>query len=162
MMETPLHQGVDSPSAALSRLAQAWHAGDPDEYAAQFTDDADYVAYDGTRMVGRSAIADGHRDLFAGFMRGSVMTHADVVVNSIAPDVALVCATGGIVMRGRPEGAAPHQRRLSSVTYLLVRSAGRWRIAHFQNTRYRPWDKTLVGRIIAATSRRKAPDVARD
>jgi uncharacterized protein (TIGR02246 family) len=43
--------------STLSRVAAAWGDGDPDRYAALFTEDADYTAFDGTRMAGRQAIA---------------------------------------------------------------------------------------------------------
>ena len=152
--------GGDTPLTALDRLADAWAAGDAERYAALFTEDADYVAYDGTRMVGRAAIAAGHVQLFAGFLRGSTMTHTDVVVRDLAPDVALVRATGGIVLRTQPTGARARSSRLSSVTYLLVRGPDGWEFAHFQNTRYRPWDKTLAGRVITGLARRPGGEVA--
>ncbi|MGI9063628.1 MAG: SgcJ/EcaC family oxidoreductase [Pseudonocardiaceae bacterium] len=46
---------------ALARLAAAWNAGDASGYAAQFTEDATYVAFNGEVMRGRAAIEDTHR-----------------------------------------------------------------------------------------------------
>ena len=53
----------------LAALFAAW--GDADAYAAFFTEDGDYVAFDGTHWRGRRAIAEGHRPLFERFLKGS-------------------------------------------------------------------------------------------
>jgi uncharacterized protein (TIGR02246 family) len=139
----------------LSSVADAWAAGDPDRYAALFTDDADYTAFDGNRMTGRQSIADGHRALFAGIMRNSRMTMPAPDIRLLAPDVAVACALGGIIMSWQRRRTRPSAKRLSSVTYVLVRQDGTWQVTAFQNTRYRPWSRTLFGRLTtrgAATS----------
>jgi uncharacterized protein (TIGR02246 family) len=138
---------------SLSRLAAAWGDGDPDGYAAWFTEDADYTAFDGTRMVGRKAIAEGHRALFAGIMRNSRMTMGSPSIRFVAADVAVACGLGGIIMswqRGRTE---PSAKRLSAVTFVLVRDGETWPVTAFQNTRYRPWSRTLMGRLMTRGSR---------
>ena len=139
--------------AALADLAAAWSAGDPDRYAALFTEDADYTAFDGTRMAGRREIADGHRVLFAGIMRNSRMTMPEPSIRFVTPDVAVACALGGIIMswqRGRTE---PSTKRLSAVTFVLASQGGAWPVAAFQNTRYRPWSRTFVGRLMTLAAR---------
>ncbi len=138
--------------ATLSRLADAWGGGDPDHYAALFTEDADYTAFDGTRMAGRRAIADGHRALFAGIMRGSRMTMPEPNIRFVTPDVAVVCALGGIIMRWQRGRTRPSAKRLSSVTFVLVRHDDAWLVTAFQNTRHRPWSRTLMGRLMALIS----------
>jgi uncharacterized protein (TIGR02246 family) len=135
----------------LARVADAWHEGHPDRYAALFTEDADYTAFDGTRMAGRQAIADGHRDLFAGIMRGSRMTMRPPSIRFVAPDVAVVCALGGIIMRWQRSRTEPSAKRLSAVTFVVVRRGQTWSVTAFQNTRYRPWSRTLVGRLMTRT-----------
>ena len=134
--------------ATLSRVSSAWDSGDPDRYAAQFTEDADYTAFDGTRMVGRQAIADGHRALFAGIMRNSRMTTGTPSLRFVTPDVAVVCAVGGIVMSWQRGRAEPSAKRLSAVTFVLVRRGDEWPVTAFQNTRFRPWSRTLMGRLM--------------
>ena len=52
-----------------------------------------------------------------------------------SPDVALVHATGGTVMRGKTK---PSPERDSIQTLAAVRSDGAWRFAAFHNTRVRP------------------------
>jgi uncharacterized protein (TIGR02246 family) len=138
----------DDTAHVLSEVAAAWGAGDSDRYASWFTEDADYTAFDGTRMAGRRAIADGHRALFAGIMRGSRMTMPAPAVRRVTPDVAVACAVGGIIMRWQRGRTAPSAKRLSAVTFVLVRRDDRWLVTAFQNTRYRPWSRTLAGRLI--------------
>ena len=47
-------------------LQDAWNRGDAAGYASLFTDDADFVAWNGSRGRGRQAIEDAHRRLFDG------------------------------------------------------------------------------------------------
>jgi len=136
--------GVDR---ALARVAAAWEEGNPESYAQAFTADADYTAFDGTRMSGRRAIADGHRALFAGIMRNSRMVSESRDVRFPAPDVAVACERGGIVMAWQKRRTVPTARRRSSVTFVLVRRDGTWLVDTFHNTRYRPWSNTLLGRL---------------
>jgi uncharacterized protein (TIGR02246 family) len=143
--------------AALSRVADAWSAGDPDRYAALFTEDADYTAFDGTRMAGRQAIADGHRALFAGIMRRSRMTIRPPDIRLLTPDVAVACTVGGIIMSWQRGRAHPSAKRLSAVTFVLVRHDGDWPVTAFQNTRYRPWSRTLAGRLMTRAAREGTP-----
>jgi uncharacterized protein (TIGR02246 family) len=137
---------------ALSRVADAWASGDPDQYAALFTEDADYTAFDGTRMVGRHAIADGHRALFAGIMKNSRTTMPSPSIRFITADVVVVCLLGGIIMSWQKNRTEPSARRRSAVTFVLVRRDDTWLVAAFQNTRYRPWAKTLLGRLMTLTT----------
>lgn len=140
----------------LSRVAAAWGEGDPDRYASLFTEDADYTAFDGTRMPGRSAIADGHRALFAGIMRGSRMTMREPRIRFVTPDVAVVSALGGIIMRWQRGRTEPSAKRLSAVTFVLVRQGDQWPVTAFQNTRYRPFSRTVMGRLMTRTAGTRA------
>lgn len=145
-MTTSTHDTVGV-ARALARVAAAWEAGDPDAYAQAFTDDADYTAFDGTRMAGRTAIADGHRALFAGIMRNSRMVTESQDVRFPAPGVAVACQRGGIVMSWQKRRTGPTAKRRSSVTFVLVRRDETWLVDAFHNSRYRPWAKTLLGRL---------------
>ncbi|EHR50289.1 hypothetical protein SacmaDRAFT_2033 [Saccharomonospora marina XMU15] len=138
---------------ALSRIADAWAAGDADGYARQFSQDADYTAFDGTRMAGRQAIADGHRALFRGIMKGSRMTMEQPSIRFVTDDVAVVCALGGIVMRWQGDRTRPSAKRRSSVTFVFLREGDDWLATAFQNTRYRPFANTLPGKLATLSSR---------
>ena len=55
-------------------------------------------------------------------------------VRFLSPDVALMHAVGSTVMRGKSE---PSPERDSIQTLVAVRRDGQWRLAAFQNTRFR-------------------------
>lgn len=56
-------------------------------------------------------------------------------IRFLAPDVALVHATGSTVMPGK---SGPSPERDSIQTLVAVRRGGEWRFAAFHNTRVRP------------------------
>ena len=133
--------GLSAVTAVLDRLRDAWNAGDAVAYAAEFTEDASYVAFNGQIMRGRTEIEQVHRMLFEGPLRGSRTGGAGTSPESVPPrlvhpGVAVVVQDGGI----RPEGAGElTDDRRSVITFTLVETDdGRWRIAAFQNTRRQP------------------------
>ena len=129
--------------ALVQRMNDAW--GDADAYAAVFTEDADYVIFDGTHLPGRSAIAEAHRPLFERFMKGTRLVAEPPAVRFLAPDVALVHGKGAIL---RARQRRPSRRRISVQTLVAVKGEDGWRLTAFQNTRYRPFAQTLAGRVL--------------
>lgn len=116
----------------FARLLDAWGRGDGHAYGALFTDDADYVAFDGSRTAGGEAIAASHQRLFDTWLKGTRLVGDVESVRFLAPAVALAHATGGTVMPGRP---ADRPVRPSLQTLVAVRGADGWRFAAFHNTR---------------------------
>ncbi len=116
----------------FDRLLEAWGTGDGPGYGALFTDAADYVGFDGSRTVGRQAIAESHQRLFDTWLRGSRLTGRIEAVRLLNPDVALVHATGGTILAGE---TAPRPSRDSIQTLVAVRRDGEWRFTAFHNTR---------------------------
>jgi uncharacterized protein (TIGR02246 family) len=128
-----------SDEAAVRRLFQqlmeAWAAGDAHAYAALFTEDADYIAFDGVNQKGRTGIEAGHKPLFERFLKGSKLTGGVVAMTQLAPNVMLAHVEGSILDAGR---ATPNQERLSSQTLVAIKEEGQWRFRAFHNTRVRP------------------------
>lgn len=116
-------------------LMDAWEAGDAEAYTALFTEDADYVAFDGVNQKGRTAIMTSHKPLFERFLKGSKLTGGLVSLRLLAPDVALAHGVGSILDAGRRK---PKAERLSSQTLVVVKRDGVWRFTAFHNTRVRP------------------------
>jgi uncharacterized protein (TIGR02246 family) len=121
--------------ALVRRLGAAWNAGDAAAYAELFTEDADYITFFGWHTEGRAAIAEAHRKLFEGPLKGSRLGVGGGTskVRLLGTDAAVVISSGGTTLAG---AARPDPERDSIVTLTAVRdSAGEWRFASFQNTR---------------------------
>lgn len=131
--------------ALIQRLNEAWGEGDADAYAALFTENADYVIFDGSLAKGRAEIAEVHRPLFEGFMKGSRLVGQITAVRFLTPGVALVHGKGAVLRKNQ---SRPSRRALSVQTTVVVKQGDRWLITAFQNTRYRPWVETLLGKIL--------------
>ncbi len=113
-------------------LLDAWGRGDGRAYGAYFTEDADYVAFDGSRTRGRPAIAESHQQLFDTWLKGTRLVGQVDGVRFLSSDVALVHATGGTLFPKQRDAKA---RRPSIQTLVAVKQHGEWRFAAFHNTR---------------------------
>lgn len=121
-------------------LQDAWNRGDAAGYASLFTDDADFVAWNGSYGRGRQAIEDGHRPLFDGPLAGSRMVLVDDDVESappeslrfVRPDVAIMVISGMVTLAGQSATGPDHK---SVQTFVLTKDGNRWRVAAFHNTR---------------------------
>jgi uncharacterized protein (TIGR02246 family) len=125
---TPAQADETAVRALFQCLLDAWGRGDGPAYGALFTDAADYVAFDGSRTVGRRAIAESHQRLFDTWLHGTRLTGRIEGLRWLAPDVALVHATGGTIFAGE---AAPRPSRDSIQTLVAVMRDGEWRFAAF-------------------------------
>ena len=63
----------------------------------------------------------------------------------LSPDVALMHALGGTVMRGK---SRPAPERDSIQTLVAIKRNGEWRLAAFQNTRVRPMSRNARSTFI--------------
>jgi uncharacterized protein (TIGR02246 family) len=117
------------------RLMDGWNRGSGAAFAAAFMEDGDLVAFDGTHFEGREEIAPFHQELFDKWMKGTRLVGQVKDVRFLSPDIALMHAVGGTVMRGKSE---PSPERDSIQTLVAIRQDGEWRLAAFQNTRIRP------------------------
>ncbi|GGT14658.1 SgcJ/EcaC family oxidoreductase [Nonomuraea spiralis] len=116
-------------------LLATWTAGDAQAFGALFTDDSDYVSYDGTVARGRREHQHNHDQLFRGVLAGSALVGDLESVRYLTPDVAVVHGTGSVLM---PWRSVLPKRRLSRQTVVVVRTGEGWRIGAIHNGRVRP------------------------
>jgi len=121
--------------ALFDRMCAAWTAGDAVDYADCFTEDCDYVSYDGYRAHGRAAVVESHGKLFAGVLYGSALVGEVDDVRHLDDDVALMSATGSVKVAWRRK--LP-RKRLTRNTITAVRTPDGWRAAAIHNGRIRP------------------------
>src|SRR5215204_6708427 len=126
--------------ALYQELMDGWNQGSGDAFAAVFTEDGDLVAFDGTHFKGRQEIAPFHQQRFDRWLKESRLVGEVKDARFLSPDVALMHAVGGTVMRGKGE---PTPERDSIQTLVATREEGdQWRLAAFQNTRLHPMDSS--------------------
>jgi uncharacterized protein (TIGR02246 family) len=132
--------------ALYQQLMDGWNQGSGDAFAAVFTEDGDLVAFDGTHFKGRQEIAPFHQQLFDKWLKGSRLVGQVKDVRFLSPDIALMHAVGGTVMRGKSE---PSPERDSIQTLVATRQEGdEWRLAAFQNTRLHPINNSAITFLI--------------
>jgi uncharacterized protein (TIGR02246 family) len=127
------------------QMMDAWNRGSAEAFAAPFTEDCDFVAFDGTHFKGRHDIAVFHQPLFETYLKGTRLVGKVTSVRFLCPDVALVHALGGTVMRGK---STPSPERDSMQTLVATKSGSEWRLSAFQNTRVRPIGRNAGGTFV--------------
>jgi uncharacterized protein (TIGR02246 family) len=117
------------------RSLEGWNQGNGAAFAAPFSTDADFIAFDGSLLHGRAQIAQVHQELFDKWLKGSRLVVEQTTVRFLRDDVAVVLTVGACVMRGK---SRPAPERDSIQTQVAVREPSGWSFVSFQNTRIRP------------------------
>lgn len=136
-MNTPNDRSADEHAlhTLFQELQDGWNQGDGQAYAASFTEDADYIVWNGTSLKGRQAIAAAHQQLFETRFQGSRLEGFIKHIRFLSDDIALVH------LHGRPQipgQALPAPEQYSIQTLVAIRQADGWRCTAFQNTLMQP------------------------
>ena len=131
--------------ALYQQLMDGWNKGNGESFAAPFAEDGDLIDFDGTHLKGRREIVSFHQPLFDKWLKGTRLVGEVKSVRFLTPDVALIHAIGGTVMRGKSE---PSPERGSIQTLVSSKRGDEWHLAAFQNTRVRPMGRTAGGTVI--------------
>jgi uncharacterized protein (TIGR02246 family) len=123
---------TDQIAALYQQLMDGWNEGSGEAFAAPFAEDADFIAFDGTYMRGRQAIADQHQYLFDHFVKGTRLIGKVRNIRFLSPTIALMHTVGGTVMAGQTD---LEPERNSVQTMVAVQENGEWRLAAFHNCR---------------------------
>ena len=113
-------------------MIEAWNRGDGGGFAARFGDAADFIAFEGTHLRGRDAIAEFHTRLFATDLAGSRLEGGVRFVRALDDDHAVVSAVAGTILPGE---ASRNPARESMQLFVAVRSDDGWTIEAVQNAR---------------------------
>jgi uncharacterized protein (TIGR02246 family) len=105
---------------------------EPEPFLDLHTPGAVVVNIAGRRVLGRDALGEAMRAALASPLKDVVTTAEVHDVRPLAPDVALVSCTKR-VEDARPEPAADLPT-VGALTYVVVHSGGRWRVASAQTT----------------------------
>jgi uncharacterized protein (TIGR02246 family) len=118
--------------ALYQQMIDGWNAGNGDDFAAPYTDDSDFIGFDGTYMKGRQEIASFHQMLFDKFLRGSRLIGKIRSMRFVTVDIAIMIAVGGTVMAGQSD---IEPERNSIHTIVAVKYDNHWYFTAFQNSR---------------------------
>jgi uncharacterized protein (TIGR02246 family) len=117
----------------LTQTIAAWNRSDGDQFAAPFTDTADFVAFEGTHLKGRDEIAAFHREIFATAVQGTRLDGGVRFVRLLTPDVAVMHSW--VTYVNLPGKEEPTRGRLSMQLYVITRTDGGWRGEAMLNAR---------------------------
>jgi uncharacterized protein (TIGR02246 family) len=115
----------------FQQILDGWNQGNGQAFAAPFTDDADFIVWNGRYLKGREAIAVGHQQIFETFYRGSRLEGSINSIRFLSDDIALLHLHGRPQMPGQ---ALPAPEQYSIQTLIGVRQTDGWRFTAFQNT----------------------------
>lgn len=121
--------------ALFAELLASWGRADGQAYGAIFSDDAAYVAFDGSIRHGRETIGREHQQLFDTFLKGTRLSGEIAELRFLGPDVALLHTVGGTFGKDKRR-TAPEKDSIQ--TLVAARQDGAWRFVAFHNTRVRP------------------------
>ena len=114
------------------RMMDGWNEGSGNDFAAPFTDDADFVGFDGTHLRGRQEIALFHQQLFDKFIKGSRLVGKIRSIRFLTHYIIVMVAVGGTVMA---EQSDIEPERNSIHTLVAIKHDGKWHFTAFQNSR---------------------------
>lgn len=113
------------------QMIDGWNSGSGDTFAAPFTDDSDFIGFDGTLMNGRQQISSFHQMLFDSFVKGSRLVGKVRGIRFVSSDVAIMIAVGGSVMAGQSD---IEPERYSIRTLVAIKRDRILQFSAFQNT----------------------------
>jgi len=126
----PSQADIDVLKAFVKKLEQAWNAGDPNAYVAEFIDDSEYVDRDGNVFQGRARIQEHLQKLLKGAEKGSRVAYELRNAHFVRPKVVL-CSVDATLTRSK--GSRPMLLRM---TYVLSREKA-WVFVSGQETQRR-------------------------
>jgi uncharacterized protein (TIGR02246 family) len=127
----------DAITQPIHAFSVAWAQRSGTKMADVFTDDAHFIAFDGTRLKGAKAIGDWHQPSLDTRLRNTTLDSRVDEIRMLTDDLALVTGSGGPV----DKSGSARSRRMgeSHETFLVKRlDSGEWKLLSLQVTRWRP------------------------
>jgi uncharacterized protein (TIGR02246 family) len=125
--------GAEHAICAIHRqMIDAWNAGDGAAFAAPFTDDADFVTWDGTHLKGRIGIAQFIQQVLNSVVKGSRMQGHVKFVRFLTPTLAMMHSVVTYRLEGQSEASAGRDFMEFTV---VAQHAGEWRAEGLLNAR---------------------------
>jgi uncharacterized protein (TIGR02246 family) len=132
--QTPPNHTADEDAirAIPQRMIDAWNKGSGEAFAAPFTEDADFVAFEGTHLKGRQEIASFHQQIFDTVVKGSRLEGGVKFVSFLNPQLAVMHSTALVTLPGQKD---PSPSRDSMQLFVVAKRDGEWRAEAVLNAR---------------------------
>ncbi len=114
----------------LKHMQDGWNTKSGALFAKPFAEDADYVIINGVQIQGKTAIETGHQRIFDTIYKDSTVTLTVKQIRFLRSDIALV-HTGS---HNRIRQGEETREVDGTITLVMVKDKGEWKIAAFQNT----------------------------
>ena len=115
-----------------ARMLEAWNQGSGAGYAAPFAPDADFIAFEGSQLKGRSQIAQFHQMLFETSLKGTRIEGGVHFVRFLRPDFAVLHAWATTTLPGQTNASSS---RDSMQLFIASKHGGYWQFDAMQNSR---------------------------
>ena len=113
---------IDDLASIPLGMEEAWNCCDADAFRVALRAAPPIsIAFEGTHLEGRDAIAAFHREIFATVVKGSEIAATVRFVRAVAPDVAVVHAAADVTLAGH---RAPSPGRRSMQLFVVTRVHG--------------------------------------
>ncbi len=114
------------------QLFTAWSEGDAVKFADQFTDNVDYITFNGQHIKGKKEVETTHYQLFTGILKGSKMKGEVTDIRFLNEETAIAYCIGNTKMKWQKNFS---EKRSSINTNVLSKASGTWKITSFHNCR---------------------------
>lgn len=132
-----------------ARMVEAWNLGSGAGFAAPFAPDADFIAFEGSQLKGRSQIAQFHQMLLDTSLKGTRMDGGVHFVRFLRPDFAVLHAWATTTLRGETNASSS---RDSMQLFIATKHGGYWQFDAMQNSRRVTMEQQLFADVFATLS----------
>lgn len=140
-MKTLTAADGDAIVAIHQQMIDAWNAGDGASFADVFTEDADFVVFEGAHLKGRREIASFNQRTFDTVMKESRLQGEVKFVRVLSPVFAVMHSVVRVTLPGNKK-ASPG--RDSMQLTVVGKRDGRWRGEGLMNARRLPTRRQLL------------------
>lgn len=116
----------------VNRMVEAWNRHDGAGFAAPFSDNADFIAFEGTHLKGRAQIREFHQHLFDGELKGTRLEGGVSFVRFLGPALAVMHSWATTTLPGQTN-ASPSRDSLQ--LFVLVKRGDEWICESMLNAR---------------------------
>jgi uncharacterized protein (TIGR02246 family) len=140
--QTPPNHAADENAirAIPQQMIDAWNKGSGEAFAAPFTENADFVAFEGTHLKGRREISSFHQQIFDTVVKGSRLEGEVKFVSFLNPQLAVMHSIALVTLPGQKD---PSPSRDSMQLFVVAKRDGEWRAEAVLNARRLAMERQL-------------------